>query len=108
MDIQVILGGLYVAMWTISIIESLRTKNGKAETTHPPAKDRLLHIKKKLQVIMQNDLHILDIYDMLFSALGERFVIISKDVEDKVLAGRSAAEVTYEQIKNIIYGEMNN
>lgn len=108
MDIQVILGGLYVAMWTISIIESLRIKNGKGETTHPPAKDRLLHIKKKLQVIMQNDLHILDIYDMLFSTLWERFVIISKDVEDKVLAGRLVAEVTYEHIKNIIYSEMNN
>lgn len=108
MDIQVILGGMYVAMWTLSIIESLQIKNGKGESTHPPAKERLLYIKEKLQAIMQNDLQILDIYDALFSVLWERFTIISKEVEDNVLASRPAAEVTYEQIRNIIYNEIKH
>lgn len=103
MDIQVILGGIYIAMWTLSIIESLRIKSGRGETTHPPAKDRLLRIKKKLQEIMRTDLCVLDTYDILFSDLWERFSIISKEVEIKVLAGRPVAEVTYEQIKKVIY-----
>ncbi len=108
MDIQVILGGIYVAMWVLSIIESLRIKGGTGETTHPPAKDRLLQIKTKLQKIMQDDLHVLDVYDILFSDLWDRFSIIAKDVEDRVLAGRPAAEVTYEQIKKVIYDEAEN
>lgn len=103
MDIQVILGGIYIAMWMLSIIESLRIKSGRGETTHPPAKDRLLRIKKKLQEIMRTDLCVLDTYDILFSDLWERFSIISKEVETKVLAGRPVAEVTYEQIKKVIY-----
>ena len=103
MDIQVILGGIYIAMWMLSIIESLRIKSGRGETTHPPAKDRLLRIKKKLQEIMRTDLCVLDTYDILFSDLWERFSIISKEVEIKVLAGRPVAEVTYEQIKKVIY-----
>lgn len=105
MDIQVILGGIYVAMWVLSIIESLRIKGGSGEATHPPAKDRLLQIKAKLQKIMQDDLHVLDVYDILFSDLWDRFSIIAKDVEDRVLTGRPAAEVTYEQIKKVIYDE---
>lgn len=103
MDIQVILGGIYIAMWVLSIIESLRIKGGSGETTHPPAKDRLFQIKTKLQKIMQDDLHVLNVYDILFSDLWERFSIIAKDVEDRVLAGRPAAEVTYDQIKEAIY-----
>ena len=105
MDIQIILGGIYVAMWILSIIESLQIKRGQGETTHPPAKDRLLRIKTKLQKIMQNDLRVLEIYDVLFSGLWERFSIIAKDVEGRILAGRPAAEVTYEQIKRVIYDE---
>ena len=105
MDIQIILGGIYVAMWILSIIESLQIKRGQGETTHPPAKDRLLRIKTKLQKIMQNDLRVLEIYDVLFSGLWERFSIIAKDVEGRILAGRPAAEVTYEQIKRGIYDE---
>ncbi len=105
MDIQIILGGIYVAMWILSIIESLQIKRGQGETTHPPAKDRLLRIKTKLQKIMQNDLRVLEIYDVLFSGLWERFSIIAKDVEGRILAGRPAAEVTYEQIKKVIYDE---
>lgn len=107
MDIQVILGGLYVAMWVLSIIENLQIKGGSDKTTHPPAKDRLLQIKEKLQKIMQTDLRVLEIYDMLFSDLWERFSIISEEVETRVLAGRPMAEVSYEQIKKVIYNETN-
>lgn len=103
MDIQVILGGMYVAMWILSIMESLQIKDGEGKTTHPPAKDRLLQVKKKLQKIMQDDLHMLEVYDMLFSVLWERFTVIAKDVEDRVLAGRPIAEVAYEKIKEAIY-----
>lgn len=104
-DIQVILGGIYVAMWMLSIIESLRIEGESGKATHPPAKDRLLQIKRKLQKTMQNELHVLEGYDILFSDLWERFSIIAKDVEGRVLAGRPAAEVTYEQIKKVIYDE---
>ena len=107
MDIQVILGGLYVAMWVLSIIENLQIKGGSDKTTHPPAKDRLLQIKEKLQKIMQTDLRVLEIYDVLFSDLWERFSIISEEVETRVLAGRPMAEVSYEQIKKVIYNETN-
>lgn len=103
MDIQVILGGIYVAMWMLSIIESLRIQGKEGATSHPPAKDRLLQVKEKLQKIMQNDLYVLEVYDVLFSALWERFTVISKSVENKVLAGRPMAEVTYSQIKEAIY-----
>lgn len=72
MDIQVILGGIYIAMWILSIMESLRIKEGEGKTTHPPAKDRLLQVKRKLQNIMQDDLCMLEIYDMLFSVLWDR------------------------------------
>ena len=54
-DIQVILGGIYVAMWMLSIIESLRIEGESGKATHPPAKDRLLQIKRKLQKTMQNE-----------------------------------------------------
>lgn len=103
MDIQVILGGIYVAMWTLSIIENLRIKGRRSEATHPPATDRLIRIKKKLQTIMQDDLHVLEVYDILFSDLWERFSAIVKDVEDRVLTGRPITEVTYEYIKEVIY-----
>ncbi|MCH5248356.1 MAG: hypothetical protein J1E98_00415 [Lachnospiraceae bacterium] len=103
MDIQVILGGMYIAMWILSIMESLRIKAGEEKTTHPPAKDRLLQVKKKLQNIMQDDLRMLEVYDMLFSVLWDRFTVIAKNVEDRVLAGRPIADVTYEQIKEAIY-----
>ena len=103
MDIQVILGGIYVAMWMLSIIESLWIGSGSGKATHPPARDRLLQIKRKLQKIMRNDLHVLESYDILFSELWERYSIISKKVETRVLAGRPMAEVTYEQIKEAIY-----
>lgn len=93
MDIQVILGGIYIAMWILSIMESLRIKEGEGKTTHPPAKDRLLQVKKKLQNIMQDDLCMLEIYDMFFSVLWDRFTVIAKDVEDRVLAGCPIAEV---------------
>ena len=103
MDIQVILGGIYIAMWTLSIIESLQIRGKQGMTSHPPAKDRLLQVKEKLQKIMQDDLRVLEIYDLLFSVLWENFTIISKEVEDEVLAGRPMAEVTYSQIKEAIY-----
>lgn len=106
MDIQVILGGIYTAMWILSVMESLRTKDRENVTTHPPAKDRLLQVKKKLQQIMQDDLHVLDIYDTLFSVLWERFSVIAKDVEDRVLAGRPIAEVSYAQVKEEIYRDL--
>ena len=92
-------------MWMLSIIESLRIEGESGKATHPPAKDRLLQIKRKLQKTMQNELHVLEGYDILFSDLWERFSIIAKDVEGRVLAGRPAAEVTYEQIKKVIYAE---
>lgn len=103
MDIEVILGGIYVAMWMLSIIESLRIKDGAGKTSHPPAKDRLLRIKRKLQEIMQADLRVLEVYDVLFSVLWERYTVIVKNVEDRVLDGRPIAEVSYELIKEAIY-----
>ncbi len=103
MDIQVILGGIYTAMWMLSIIESLQIRGKQGTTSHPPAKDRLLQVKEKLQKIMQDDLQVLEVYDSLFSVLWERFTIISKEVEDKILIGRPMAEVTYSQIKEAIY-----
>ncbi len=105
MDVQVILGGIYVAMWMLSIIESLRIKEETGRTTHPLAKDRLLQIKGKLQRIMQDDLRVLEVYDVLFSTLWERFTIIAKDIDDRIIKGCSASEVTYEQIKQAIYCE---
>ncbi len=104
-DIQVILGGIYIAIWVLSIIENLRIKSRKSEATHPPATDRLLRIKKKLQTILQDDLQVLEVYDILFSELRERFSVIAKDVEEKVLARRPRAEIFYEQIKKVIYSK---
>lgn len=104
MDIQVILGGIYIAMWTLSIIESLQIRGKERTTSHPPAKERLLQAKEKLQKIMQDDLKVLEVYDLLFSVLWEKFTIISKEVEDTILAGRPIAEVAYSQIKEAIYG----
>ncbi len=105
MDIQIILGGIYVAMWTLSIIESLQNKDKIKVTTHPPAKDRLLQIKGKLQSTMQNDLRVLEVYDELFSLLWERYSVIAKNIENRFLQGRPMAEVTYEQVKKFIYDE---
>ncbi len=105
MDIQVILGGIYTAMWILSIIENLKVRDGTGETTHPPAKDRLMRMKGKLQEVMRTNLCVLEVYDKLFSVLWKRFSVIAKDVEAKALAGRPIAEVTYKQIKNIIYNE---
>ena len=45
----------------------------------------------------------LEVYDILFSDLWERFSAIVKDVEDRVLTGRPITEVTYEYIKEVIY-----
>lgn len=103
MDIQVALGGIYIALWTLSIMESLRIGGREGTTTHPPAKDRLLNVKEKLRNMLDNDLCILDTYDAVFSSLWNRFTIISKKVEEKLLAGRTNALVDYEQVKNIIY-----
>lgn len=105
MDVQVILGGIYVAMWMLSIIESLRIKEETSRTTHPSAKDRLLQIKGKLQRIMQDDLRVLEVYDVLFSVLWERFTVIAKDIDDRILKGCPVSEVTYKQIKEAIYSE---
>lgn len=90
-------------MCILSVMESLRIKDGEGKTTYPPAKGRLLQIKKKLQKIMQDDLHMSEAYDMPFSVLWDRLAVIAKDVEDRVLAGRPIAEVKYEQIQEAIY-----
>lgn len=52
---------------------------------------------------MQADLRVLEVYDVLFSVLWERYTVIVKNVEDRVLDGRPIAEVSYELIKEAIY-----
>lgn len=52
---------------------------------------------------MRADLRVLEVYDVLFSVLWERYTLIAKNIEDRVLDGRPIAEVSYEQIKEAIY-----
>ena len=75
------------AMVRISFLAGWNAAGGE-----PPKPQKILELKTDFRGI---DTNITDLW--------ERFSIISKEVEIKVLAGRPVAEVTYEQIKKVIY-----
>lgn len=88
-DITQAVSGIYVAMWSMSIMESLHNGKNSGTTTHPPAVERRNAIKTKMEQAIGCELEILRVYDILLSTLWERFQKIAEKIESIILQGES-------------------